>query len=93
MVATSAPTMALKSEDLPLPVAPASATTVWSPPIPERSTALSTTLRATATPEGSSSSAPDTSAIDSSVVRVPSSAAETARTVARPILIGLIARP
>ena len=49
MAATSPPTRALKREDLPLPVAPASATTVWSPAMPERSTALSTTRRATST--------------------------------------------
>ncbi len=46
-VERSSPANALKSEDLPLPVAPARATTVWSRPWPRRSPARRTNAPAT----------------------------------------------
>ena len=45
-VATSLPTRALKIEDLPLPVAPARATTVWPPTSAVRSVTFATTASA-----------------------------------------------
>ncbi|OPZ48100.1 MAG: hypothetical protein BWY91_03243 [bacterium ADurb.BinA028] len=90
--ATCSPTMALNRDDLPLPVAPARATTVWPPAIDVRSRTLSTRLTAWSTWAGSSSRAPSVQACDSAAARSANSAAVTTVTVALPIRNGLIER-
>ncbi|CAH0322656.1 hypothetical protein SRABI128_04968 [Microbacterium sp. Bi128] len=60
-VAISSPLTALKSEDLPLPVAPKNPTTVWSPDSDRRELARSSTCRTPA--RISSGRTPDASSV------------------------------